>query len=236
MVKYKTLYPRGVIQLVECTHGVRNVSGSSPDTPTRSKLMEQKRIDRITHVAKNRLDNIIVVLEDIHDPHNASAILRTCDALGIQDVWFIFEKEERYNPKRVGKASSSSANKWLDFRIFDSASTATDELKSLGYRIVVTALTNTSVSLLEFRTTHEKIAVVVGNEHEGVSDTMLRKADDVLTIPMWGFVQSMNVSVATAIVLWEVTRQRRSTVSLLKPFPEHRGKLLADLLKRGEVK
>lgn len=198
--------------------------------------MMQRRVDRITSIVDNRQSNIIVVLEDIHDPHNASAILRTCDAMGIQDVWFIFEKEEKYNPKRVGKASSSSANKWLDFKIFGSTKVATDELKSMGYRIVVTALTNTSVSLLEYQATSEKIAVVVGNEHAGVSEAMLEAADDVLTIPMWGFVQSMNVSVATAIVLWEVTRQRRSNESLWKISDERRGKLLASLLERGKGK
>ena len=198
--------------------------------------MEQKRIDRITHVVENRQDNIIVVLEDIHDPHNASAILRTCDALGIQDIWFIFEKEERYNPKRVGKASSSSANKWLDFRVFDSTKDAVSELTSQGFRIVVTALTKTSVSLLDYRVTNEKIAVVVGNEHAGVTETMLQAAHDVLTIPMWGFVQSLNVSVATAIVLWEVTRQRRATDKLWRPSEERRGKLLANLLERGKGK
>lgn len=198
--------------------------------------MLPKRIERITNAVNNRQNGIIVVLEDIHDPHNASAILRTCDALGIQDVWFVFEKEERYNPKRVGKASSSSANKWLDFRIFDSSEQAVKELKTLGYRIVVTALTDTSVSLLDYKATTSPIAVVVGNEHAGVTETMLKAADDVLTIPMWGFVQSLNVSVASAIVLWEITRQRRTDTTTWQLPDDKRGKLLADLLERGKGK
>lgn len=196
----------------------------------------QKRIDRITNTVENRQNNLIVVLEDIHDPHNAAAILRTCDALGIQNVWLVFGKEKRYNPQRIGKASSSSANKWLDFEVFDSPALCIEELKRQGYAIVVTALTDTSVSLMDYRAPYEKIAVVVGNEHAGVSDTMLAAADTVVKIPMLGFVQSLNVSVASAIILWEITRQRRQQGTSWQLPEEQKGKLLADLLERGKGK
>ncbi len=196
--------------------------------------MEQKRIDRITNVVRNRQRDIIVVLEDIHDPHNAAAILRTCDALGIQNVWFIFEKEKSYNPKRVGKATSSSANKWLDFIIFKSTLQCINTLIQQKYRIVVTALTNESISLADYQVADEKIAIVVGNEHAGISEAMQNVANVVLKIPMMGFVQSLNVSVATAIVLWEITRQRLSSKNPWSLSEKAQQTLLADFLKHAK--
>lgn len=171
--------------------------------------MQQKRLDRITTVVKNRQSNIIVVLEDIHDPHNAAAILRTCDALGIQNVYFIFEKEKRFNPKRVGKASSSSANKWLDFTIFNSVLSCFKTLKQKGYTIIATALTDNAELLKTATFEEEKIALLVGNEHTGLSQRAITHSDRVVIIPMKGFVQSLNVSVSTAIALWDIVMKRK---------------------------
>lgn len=173
--------------------------------------MQQKRKERIETVINNRQQGIIVVLEDIHDPHNAAAIMRSCDAFGIQNVWFIFDKEKPYNPKKIGKASSSSANKWLDFRTFNSMLLCFETLKQEHYKIIGTALTPTATSLLSKKFDEEKIALLVGNEHAGLSEYAVKNADEVIQIPMLGFVQSLNVSVATAIVLWEITRQRKET-------------------------
>lgn len=170
--------------------------------------MQQKRLDKITTVVENRRNDIVVILEDIHDPHNAAAILRTCDALGIQKVYFIFEKEKPYNPKRVGKASSSSANKWLDFTIFDSVLSCFKTLKQEGYTIIATALTEQSESLATAKFPEGKIALLVGNEHSGLSETAIKHSDRVIMIPMKGFVQSLNVSVSTAIVLWDLVSKR----------------------------
>ena len=193
--------------------------------------MLPRRQNKITRVVRLRQPNIVVVLEDIHDPHNSAAILRTCDAMGIQNVWYIFEKEKRYNPKRIGKATSSSANKWLDFQTFDTTHACIDTLKKHGYAIVVTALHDTAISLSEKKFDEEKIAVIVGNEHSGVSETALTSADTVLQIPMLGFVQSLNVSVATAMVLWEITKQRNGKYSLA---PKEQQKLLDDFLERAK--
>lgn len=187
----------------------------------------------IQRVAANRLTTIIVVLEDIHDPHNAAAILRTCDAMGIQNVWFVFDKETPYNPKRIGKAASSSANKWLDFRIFRSPNACISALKNSDYAIVVTALTDTALSLGDYDAAEEKLAIILGNEHTGASDAMMHSADVVLRIPMVGFVQSLNVSVAAAIVLWEITRKQRERKSRQMPPKEYK-RLLETLLEKGK--
>lgn len=196
--------------------------------------MEQRRLQRITHVVRSRQAGVIVVLEDIHDPHNAAAILRTCEAMGIQQVWFVFEKETPYNPKRIGKATSSSANKWLSFTTFPTAIACVEALKKQKYRIVASALTDRAISLEQYADQHVPVALVVGNEHAGVSETMLHHADVVVKIPMRGFVQSLNVSVATAILLWEITKQRiYGDTPLLLPDRAQRT-LLDDFLERAK--
>lgn len=190
--------------------------------------MQQKRLEKIKKVVAARRADIIVVLEDIHDPHNAAAILRTCDALGIQQLYFIFEKEKRFNPKRVGKASSSSANKWLNFKTFNSTLLCFESLKQEGYTVIATALTNQSESLVTAKFPEEKIAILVGNEHSGLSDYAINNSDRVIMIPMKGFVQSLNVSVSTAIVLWDIVSKRKE-----KPFTKIKQQnLVEDFIKR----
>ncbi|MEK7060855.1 MAG: RNA methyltransferase [Patescibacteria group bacterium] len=171
--------------------------------------MQQKRLDRIATVVQQRRNDVVVVLEDIHDPHNSAAILRTCDAMGIQNVHFIFEKEKQFNPKRIGKASSSSANKWLDFTIFHSVLSCFKTLKREGYTIIATALTPQAENLNQALFNEEKIALLVGNEHSGLSQTAIKLSDRIIMIPMKGFVQSFNVSVSTALVLWDIFSKRK---------------------------
>ncbi|MEK7570185.1 MAG: RNA methyltransferase [Patescibacteria group bacterium] len=170
--------------------------------------MQSKRQARLQHVASLRQAGFIVVLEDIHDPHNAAAILRTCDAFGVQDVWFIFNKEKAYNPKRVGKSSSSSANKWLTFRTFKSVAECKAALKRLKYESVGTVLRPGAEDFTKAKLTATKIALWVGNEHAGLSPEAIAVCDRLLMLPMRGFVESLNVSVMTAICVYEISRQR----------------------------
>lgn len=195
--------------------------------------MNQRRHKRIKHVIAQRQRGVIVVLEDIHDPHNSAAILRTCDAMGIQNIWYIFEQEKAYNPKKVGKATSSSANKWLDYKIYSSTSDCIKTLKKEGYHIAVSALTESAISLEDYQCTDEKIALIVGNEHRGVSDEALKNADTVLKIPMWGFVQSLNVSVAAAVMLWDITKKRRQSKPPMLLTKKDQTALLKDFLDRA---
>lgn len=97
----------------------------------------ESRQEKIERVIENRREGV-VVLEDIHDPHNAGAVCRSCDAFGWQKVYLIFDKEKQFNPKRIGKASSSSANKWLTFKIFKSTKECFEELKKDGFEIYAT--------------------------------------------------------------------------------------------------
>ncbi len=171
-------------------------------------MTTENRFTKITDVV-NRRQELIVVLEDIHDPHNAQAVLRSCEAFGVQNIYFIFDKESRFNPQKVGKLSSCSANKWLDYNFFDSAQSCYTELKNQGYIICATTLSQNSKSLFEFDFCfHKKIVVVFGNEHRGLSDFAIKNSDFNIAIPMFGMVQSLNLSVSAGIIIYEITRQR----------------------------
>jgi len=158
-------------------------------------------------VIGNRQEGVIV-LEDIHDPHNAAAVWRSCDGFGFQKVYLIFEKEKGFNPKKIGKASSSSANKWLDFKIFRSTKEGVEELKKEGYKIFATVLDKKAKKLDKANFKTKKMAIMLGNEHRGLSETAIKMADEKIYIPMKGMVQSFNLSVTAAIVMYEVDRQR----------------------------
>lgn len=155
-----------------------------------------------------RQAGLCLVLEDIHDPHNAAAILRTCDGLGVQDVRFVFVDEAPFNPRQIGKSSSSSANRWLSFTKYKTREACIAALSTEGFTIAATALADRGVDPYASDMVQEKLALVVGNEHRGVSQEFLQASDLVLTIPMRGFVESFNVSVAAALCLAEIVRQR----------------------------
>lgn len=168
-----------------------------------------KRAEKIKQVLDSRQQGI-VVLENIHDPHNAAAVLRSMDAFGFQTAFFVFEKEKPYNPKRVGKLSSASANKWLTVEKFSSTEDCYIRLKSEGYTIFATTLESEKpLNVFDpLPMLGPKIALVFGNEHAGISDYAKHHADHHLYIPMQGFVQSFNISVSAALVLGEITRKR----------------------------
>lgn len=173
--------------------------------------MTPEREKKIKSVIGSRQAGLLLVLEDIHDPHNAQAITRTADALGIQDIWLVFQEEKAWNPRRVGKSSSSSANKWLSFRKFKTSRDCVRALKRAKFSILVTTLNRATRDLYRTKLTTARLAVVVGNEHRGVSQQFVKHADHSITIPMRGFVESLNVSVAAGLILAEVVRQRQKS-------------------------
>lgn len=194
--------------------------------------ISSKRQQKIERVIKNRQAGLTLALEDIHDPHNAAAILRTCDAFGIQQAYFIFDQEKPYNPGRVGKSSSSSANKWLDFKTFKSTEEAISDLKKDGYWIIGTALSSRASNLFETKFSQEKIAVIIGNEHQGMSKQAMDLCDQLIVIPMRGFVESLNASVSAALVIAEITRQRLASDTLKPLDEESQARLTKDFLGR----
>lgn len=168
-------------------------------------FLSERRLQKITSVVNSRQHSLRVVLENIHDPHNVSAILRTCDAVGVPKVSLLYNLEKF---PRIGKKSSASARKWVEVEKFSSVNDCYKSLKSEGYAIYASSISTDAIDLykLDFK---KKIAIILGNEHRGVSDDALNLADKKFKIPMYGMVQSLNVSVAAAIVLYEALRQRQ---------------------------
>ncbi len=164
----------------------------------------EKRLDKIKRVIRSRQHSLTIVMENIHDPHNVSAIFRTCDAVGIPKVHLVYNYESF---PRIGKKSSASAFKWVDKERYKTIEDCYGELRKEGYKIYTSSLTERSKNLYELDL-KQKVAIVVGNEHRGVSEDAANLADEVFLIPQFGMVQSLNVSVAAATIVYEALRQR----------------------------
>lgn len=173
-------------------------------------FLTEKRKDLFKKVLEQRTRHFTVVLEDIFQPHNASAVVRTCDVFGVQDVHAI---ENKYNNK-VSRHVAKGSQKWLNQYRYrkdgDNTKTCLDSLKEQGYQIIATTPHNDSCLLQDFDIT-KKSAFVFGVEAEGVSDYVMENADGFLKIPMVGFTESLNISVAAAIVLQDVTTKLRNS-------------------------
>ncbi len=168
-------------------------------------IRTEKRKNKITSVINSRQKSLNVIIENVHDPHNVSAIFRTCDSVGVNKVYLVYNKDKFPG---IGKKSSASANKWVEKVKFKDLNECFSDLKEKGFKILVSSITDGSKNLYDFDLTG-KVAIVFGNEHSGVSGEAEKLADEKFIIPMHGMVQSLNVSVAAAVVLYEALRQRK---------------------------
>lgn len=161
-------------------------------------------------IVDKRTKYITVVLEDIYQPHNASAVLRTCDCFGIQDIHIIENKNE-YN---VNPDVCLGSDKWLTINKYNSYENNTTKaflkLKNEGYRIVATTPHKNDVNLEDFDLTKGKCALVFGTELHGLSQQAMDLADEYLKIPMMGFTESFNISVSAAVILHSLTQKLRN--------------------------
>jgi tRNA (guanosine-2'-O-)-methyltransferase len=167
--------------------------------------MTPERYQRLTSVLNKRQGDITIVLENVSDPHNISAVMRTADATGLQDIYILNTKIPRH--KKWGAKSSSSAAKWLTIHQFDNAEECFSSLRKRYSTILTTHLSSDAVSLHEIDLTRS-IALVFGNEHSGVSDEIRALADGNFIIPQVGIIRSLNISVACAVTLYEAFRQK----------------------------
>jgi len=168
------------------------------------KFKTEKRFKKIERVTAARQFSLRVVLENIHDPHNVSAIYRTCDAIGVPQVDLLYTYEKF--PK-ISSVSSASSKKWVDQKKYDSTEECVKQLKDDGFKIYGTILSDKAEDIYDLDLT-DKVAIVMGNEHRGISEEIIEACDKHIYIPMRGMIQSLNVSVATAVVLYEAQRQR----------------------------
>ncbi|HXB92009.1 MAG TPA: RNA methyltransferase [Puia sp.] len=167
--------------------------------------MTPEREIRITRVLDKRQDDVIVVLENVFDPHNISAVMRTCDAVGVQDIYVLNTRIPRH--KKWGAKSSSSAANWLSIHQYTDAEACWADLRKKVDLIVTTHLSADATSLYEMDLTG-RIALVFGNEHSGVSEEIRAMSDGNFIIPQVGIIQSLNISVACAVTLYEAFRQK----------------------------
>lgn len=170
-------------------------------TPERRQMFD-KIVDQRTRYAT-------LVIEDLYQPHNISAVLRSCDCFGVQDVHVIENRNEYVENPEI----AMGASKWLDVHRYskreDNTVKTLRELKSEGYRIVATTPHTDDVVLNDFDVTKGKFALVFGNEKEGITDNVRAEADEFMRIPMYGFTESFNISVSAALCLQYIAESLR---------------------------
>ncbi|RSC92287.1 TrmH family RNA methyltransferase [Tenacibaculum singaporense] len=170
----------------------------------------EKRKETFYKVLNERTRHFTVVLEDIYQPHNASAVVRSCDIFGVQDVYAIENKFTNKVSRHVAKGSQ----KWLDIHRYkedgDNTKACLEDLRGKGYQIIGTTPHTDSCILPDFDVS-KKSAFVFGAEKDGISDYIKQEADGFLKIPMVGFTESLNISVAAAITLQDVTTRLKRT-------------------------
>jgi tRNA (guanosine-2'-O-)-methyltransferase len=167
--------------------------------------MTPERHKRLTAALSHRQPDLTVVLENVFDPHNVSAVMRTCDAVGIQDVYIL---NNRIPPhKKWGYRSSSTAAEWLTIHQFTDALKCFEEVRKRFNKIYATHLTENAVDLFKLDLS-QSVALVFGNETSGVSDEIKNYCDGNFIIPQVGIIKSLNISVACAVSLYEAFRQK----------------------------
>jgi tRNA (guanosine-2'-O-)-methyltransferase len=167
--------------------------------------MTPARFEKLKAVLQRRQFNLTIVLENVFDPHNISAVMRTCDAVGVQEIYILNTKIPRH--KKWGARSSSSAAKWLTVHQFENTDQCFESIRNRGLKILTTHLGHDAVPIYAVDFT-APLALVFGNEHSGVSDEIRAKADGNFVIPQVGIIQSLNISVACAVTLYEAFRQK----------------------------
>jgi tRNA (guanosine-2'-O-)-methyltransferase len=173
------------------------------------QFLSDTRKSVIEKVLSQRTRFFTVVLEDIHKAHNASAVLRTCDCFGLQDV-HVIEKQNQY---KINPYVTRGAAGWLDLHKYHnrSGSAVSDcfsGLRAKGYKIYGTSPEESSISSYDLEPT-DKIALVFGNEHDGISEEVKSNVDGLVHIPMLGFTESFNISVSASILLYELVKKAK---------------------------
>lgn len=177
--------------------------------------MTPERKARLEGVLKKRQGNLGLVLEDVHDPHNIYACLRSADATGVQDVYIIHTKNQL--SWDAGKRSSASAVKWITIHHFTTVKECMEVVRKRYEIIAGTYVQEDATNLYEMNLC-QSMALVFGNERQGISEAMREHMDVNFRIPMMGMVRSLNISVACAVTLYEALRQRNEAGMFDKPM------------------
>lgn len=181
-------------------------------------MLTPARVEKIKDLVRQRQTDLTLILENIHDPHNIGAILRSCDGVGISEIYVIYSEESKNSEEKyVGRNASSGATKWVKVHFFKDIQACFSEVRKKYDFIWATHLGEKASSLYELDLS-QKVALAFGNERDGLSEEVLRLSDGNYIIPMHGMIQSLNVSVACAISLFEASRQRDKLGRYDQPF------------------
>lgn len=167
-------------------------------------ILTENRKTKFLKVLENRTKHFTVVVEDVFQMHNASAVMRSCEVFGIQELNVI---EQRYG-KSIDKEIAMGAQKWVDINTYESITNCVDTMKNKGYQIIATTPHENDCELDDFDISKPS-ALFFGTERDGLSEEILRKADGFLKIPMAGFTESLNISVSAAIIIQNLTSRLR---------------------------
>ena len=173
--------------------------------------MTEERRKKLLKVIHKRQFNITVVLENVEDPHNVAAVLRTCDSVGIQNVYVVntqIPAHKKKLGKEIGFRSGSGAAKWLTIHEYDNTEKCIEDLRKNFSKIYTTAFSQDSKDLYQLDLT-QSVALVFGNEKYGITQEMISLCDGNFLIPQMGIIQSLNISVACAVSIYEAFRQKR---------------------------
>ena len=169
-------------------------------------IISDKREAKFKRVIRQRQPDLTVILENVHDPHNIGAVLRSCESVGVSEIFVLFTEGDEAKLSS-GQKSARGAKKWVEIHFYEDVKACFEHVRRRCNRIFATHLGHDSVSMFDLDLS-ESIALLFGNEHDGVSKEALEMCDGNFVIPQMGMVESLNVSVACAVTLYEALRQR----------------------------
>ena len=186
------------------------------------KGITEDRLNRIRDIVRNRQHNLTVILENVHDPHNIGAVLRTCDSVGIGEIYVVYtEKELQDRGLLVGSKSSTGVKQWIQVNYHTSLADCICEVRKKYDQVLGAVLSHDSRPVYSFDMT-ASLALLFGNEHGGLSEEAISITDGRFVVPQVGFVKSLNISVACAVTLYEVFRQRLENGSYGREFQDQK--------------
>lgn len=215
------------------------------DLKTKKELVEylygfitENKKEKIAEVLSQRTNYIRVIVEDLYQPHNASAVMRSCDCFGVQNLHAIVNN----NPFSMSTDITAGSNKWIDLHLHDQEKNNTTstikELKEKGYRIVATTPHTNDCNINELDLEKGPLAFFFGTEGDGLTQEMMDQADEFVKIPMYGFTESFNISVSAALILNDViTRLKNSDINWKlteEETLEIKRRWVKAIIKRGE--
>ena len=168
------------------------------------KILRMSRREKIERAMRNRQKDLALYLYKVSNPHNLSAIIRTAEAVGVPSIYFTMEEDV---PFEISSGVTMGAHKWVNLHEVEEPDSFLEEMKRKGFNLVATALRGDAIHFRNYDFT-QKTLIIMGNESRGLDEWVIEKADYTIIIPMYGMVQSLNVSVAAAVILYEALRQR----------------------------